>query len=86
MEIDIHDLRDLLSYDSEEVRFLTFDQRCEIQRNISNIVNKKPLKFSEELEQKIIENLAKIRINEWTRPSIRYVEEDGTLIKRYYKK
>ncbi|TWP30538.1 hypothetical protein ETU09_00625 [Apibacter muscae] len=86
MQIDIHNLRDLLSYDSEEVHFLTFDQRCEIQRNISNLINKIPLEFSEELEQKIIENLAKIRINEWTRPSIRYVEEDGALIKRYYKK
>ncbi|TWP23502.1 hypothetical protein ETU10_07200 [Apibacter muscae] len=81
MQIDIHNLRDLLSYDSEEVRFLTFDQRCEIQRNISNLINKRPLEFSKELEQKIIEKLGEIRINEWIRPSFRYIEENGEIKK-----
>ena len=79
---DIEILRDLLSYDTEELKFLTFYERCEIHRNIAQIMKYQKVSFSDKMQSKLIEKVIEIRNSMWKRPNICWEENlRGEIVK-----
>ncbi|PQL89610.1 hypothetical protein [Apibacter sp. wkB309] len=71
---NIEILRDLLSYDTEEKKFLNLAERCEIHRNIGKITRCQPPSFPLSLQEKLITKLLEIRRTEWKRPTMHWEE------------
>lgn len=75
-------LIELLTYDSEEERFLNFDDRCLIHKEIARqLKGYKPTDFKDDLQDLLIIQSVKIKQSGWIRPEIRYIEENENLKK-----
>lgn len=76
-------LIELLTYDSEEKRFLSLENRCLIHKEITRQLNgKKPSDFKDELQKLLIIQSVEIKESRWVCPEIRYIEENGIIKKR----
>ncbi|MGM5630276.1 hypothetical protein O2K51_05180 [Apibacter raozihei] len=81
-KIKIEDLRTCLSYDTEEKKFLSLNERCMIHLNQIKIINRSyPLELTPELSEKIKSKLTEIKRRRWRRPEYRFEKELGSIVR-----
>ena len=76
-------LLNILAFDSEEYRILTFEERCIIHKERARQAHGfPPNDFDPELHKLLIKTCVDIRQRGWTRPNYWYFEETGQIKKR----
>jgi hypothetical protein len=76
---DVKILHNLLSYDTEEIKFLTLYERCEIHQNIARLMKRQKITFSDKLQSKLIEKVLEIRKHGWKYTPKKWVDNNGIL-------
>jgi hypothetical protein len=84
MALSSKQLLDVLTYDSEEYKILTLEQRCTIHKEIARQAhNYAPNDFADDyLQDLLITICVDIQTNQWKRPVVTYYLSDtGTICK-----